>query len=163
MEEMNKKTTGKASWKERINFNSIVALFFVLFSGVYFFLIPYQIKEPKLFMGRSLMEMKPTLFPRLSVLGLLGLSIWYLISSLQLKEENLFKKLSRKPFTKVVLIFTIFVAYALSFEPLGFLLSSALMGGIMSLFIGNRNILVFGLVAVAIPLAVFFIFIKKRD
>lgn len=160
MEETNKKNTGYPSWKEKINFNTKVALFLILFSIVFYVLIPYQIAKPKLFMGRALMDMKPTLFPRLTMIGLLGLSIWYLIYSFKLEEKNLFRKLDRKSLTRIGVTLVIFLAYALLLEPLGFVLSSALTAGALTLYLGNRNIFILFLVIVGIPLAIFFIFTR---
>jgi putative tricarboxylic transport membrane protein len=160
VEERSKKNTGNPSWRERINFNTKVAVFLILFSILFYVLIPYQIAKPKLFMGRVLMGMKPTLFPRLTMIGLLGLSIWYLIQSFNLWEKNLFKDLDRKSLTRIVVTFIILVAYALLLEPLGFVLSSALTVGTLTLYLGNRNIFILFLVIIVIPLAIFFIFTR---
>ena len=160
MEEPTKKNSGNPSWRERINFNTKAAVFLILFSILFYVLIPYQIAKPKLFMGRDLMDMKPTLFPRLTMLGLLGLSMWYFIHSFNLKEKNLFKELDRKALTRIVVALIIFVAYALLLEPLGFVLSSALTVGALTLYLGNRNIFILFLVIVVIPLLIFFIFTR---
>ena len=160
VEERSKKNTGNPSWRERINFNTKVAIFLILFSVAFYLLIPYQIAKPKLFMGRALMGMKPTLFPRLTMIGLLGLSIWYLIHSFNLEESNLFKDLDWKSLTRIVVTFIILVAYALLLEPLGFVLSSALTVGALTLYLGNRNIFILFLVIIVIPLAIFFIFTR---
>ncbi len=160
MEETTKKNSGNPSWKERINFNTKVAIFLILFSVAFYVLIPYQIAKPKLFMGRALMGMKPTLFPRLTMIGLLGLSVWYFIQSFNLWEKNLFKELDRKSLTRIVVTFVILGAYALLLEPLGFVVSSALMAGALTLYLGNRNIFILFLVIVGIPLAIFFIFTR---
>jgi hypothetical protein len=37
----------------RLNFNSLVAIFFFVFAVVLFLLIPYQIAKPKLMMGAA--------------------------------------------------------------------------------------------------------------
>ncbi len=160
MEETTKKNSGNPSWKERINFNTKVAIFLILFSVAFYVLIPYQIAKPKLFMGRALMGMKPTLFPRLTMIGLLGLSVWYFIQSFNLWEKNLFKELDRKSLTRIVVTFLILGAYALLLEPLGFVVSSALTAGALTLYLGNRNIFILFLVIVGIPLAIFFIFTR---
>ncbi len=160
MEERSKKNTGNPSWREKINFNTKVAVFLILFSILFYVLIPYQIAKPKLFMGRALMGMKPTLFPRLTMIGLLGLSVWYFIHSFNLEERNLFKDLDRKGLTRIGVTFVILVAYALLLEPLGFVLSSALTVGALTLYLGNRNIFILFLVIIVIPLAIFFIFTR---
>lgn len=160
MEETTKKNSGNPSWKERINFNTKVAIFLILFSVAFYVLIPYQIAKPKLFMGRALMGMKPTLFPRLTMIGLLGLSVWYFIHSFKLEEKNLFGELDGKSITRIVVTFVILLGYALLLEPLGFVVSSALTAGALTLYLGNRNIFILFLVVIIIPLAIFFIFTR---
>jgi len=69
------------SWKDGMNFNTVVAAILIVFSIVAFILIPYQIEKPKLFIGRSLSTLTPSLFPRLSIIALFILSVFYLIKS----------------------------------------------------------------------------------
>jgi len=160
VEETSKKKTGNPSWKEKLNFNTKVAIFLIFFSILFYVLIPYQIEKPKLFMGRALMGMKPTLFPQLTMIGLLGLSVWYFLYSFKLEEENLFRELDKGRLIRVVVTFAIMVTYALLLEPFGFVLSSALTAGALTLYFGNRNIFIFFVVIIVIPLAIFFIFTR---
>ena len=146
------------SWKDRSNFNTIVAICLIVFSIVAFLLIPYQIEKPKLFMGRSLSNMTPSLFPRLSIVGLFILSVWYLIHSFQLNEKNLFKELEASNYIKGVVTLAVLVAYALLFEPLGFVLSSALVVGFLTIYYGNRNLIIVFIVLAGTPLVVYFVF-----
>ena len=122
---------GTQSWKARINFNTIVASCLIIFSVVAFLLIPYQIEKPKLFMGRSLTSLSPSLFPRLAIIGLFILSIWYLVYSPRMNEKNLFRELGARSLVRILVTITVFAAYALLFEPLGFVLSSALVVGFL--------------------------------
>ena len=156
--EETKQDAGLQSWKDKINFNTVVALILVVFSIAAFILIPYQIEKPKLFMGRSLTTLTPSLFPRLSIIALFILSVFYFFQSTQLNEKNRFKELGAGSFTRVVVTMVVFVGYALLFEPLGFVLSSALMVAILTIYYGNRNILVTLIVVVGAPLAIYFIF-----
>jgi hypothetical protein len=48
VEETGKENTGNQSWKERMNFNTKVAVLLILFSILFYVLIPYQIEKPKL-------------------------------------------------------------------------------------------------------------------
>jgi len=146
------------SWIEKINFNTVVALILIVFSITAFILIPYQIEKPKLFMGRSLSTLTPSLFPRLSIIALFILSVFYFFQSTQLREKNLFKELEARSFTRVVVTIVVFVAYALLFEPLGFVLSSALVVAVLTIYYGNRNILITLAVVIGAPLAIYFIF-----
>lgn len=145
-------------WRDRINFNTVVAIILIVFSIAAFILIPYQIEKPKLFMGRSLTTLTPSLFPRLSIIALFILSVFYFFQSTQMIEKNRFKELGAGSFTRVVVTMIVFVGYALLFEPLGFVLSSALMVVILTFYYGNRNILVTLIVVVGAPLAIYFIF-----
>jgi len=155
------KTTSDAnsqSWKDKINFNTVAALFLIIFSIAAFILIPYQIEKPKFFMGRSLMYMTPSVFPRLSIVGLFIFSVWYLIHSFEIKEKNLFRELGKNSYIRVLVTFVVTVGYALLFEPLGFVLSSALMVAILTIYYGNRNVFIILLVLAGAPLTIYFIF-----
>jgi len=157
MEETNK-DAGFQSWKDRINFNTVVAIILIVFSVTAFILIPYQIEKPKLFMGRSLSNLTPSLFPRLSIIALFILSVFYLFYSTQLIEKNLFKELGANGLIRVLVTIVVFLGYALIFEPLGFVLASALMVAFLTIYYGNRNILVGLIVVIGAPLAIYFIF-----
>ena len=152
------KDAGLQSWKDKVNFNTVAALFLIVFSIAAFLLIPYQIEKPKLFMGRSLMYMTPSLFPRLSIIGLFILSVWYLTHSFGIKEKNLFRELGKNSYIRVLVTFVVTVGYALLFEPLGFVLSSALMVAILTIYYGNRNVFIILLVLAGAPLTIYVIF-----
>jgi len=156
--EATKNTAGNQSWKDKINFNTVAALCLIAFSVTAFLLIPYQIEKPKLFMGRSLMYMTPSLFPRLSIIALFILSLWYLTHSFQIKEKNLFREIGKKSYIRVLVTFVVAAGYALLFEPLGFVLASALMVAILTVYYGNRNVVIILLVLAGAPLAIYFIF-----
>ena len=148
------------SWKDKINFNTILASIFILFSLAAYLLIPYQIAKPKLFMGRAMLALKPTLFPRLAVLALLGLSVWYLFRSFSLREKHLFRELGWESYLRILVSLVVFVAYALLFEPLGFVFSSILVVGVLALYYGYRNIPIFIIAVIGIPSAIYFIFTR---
>lgn len=156
--EENEKKAGGSSWTERINYNTYVAIVLIAFSVTAFVLIPYQIEKPKLFMGRSLSTLTPSLFPRISIVALFFLSVFYLIHSTEFTERNLFKELSAKSLIRVIVTIVVFLGYAFVFEPLGFVLSSALMAGALTLYYGNRNVFVLLGVVIGAPLTIYFIF-----
>ena len=147
-------------WHKRINFNTSAAIAFIVLWTVVFFIIPYQIQKPMLFMGRSLMGLKPTLFPRLATLALIGLSIWYLIISFRIDENNHFKEVAKEGYFRIIVSLVVFVAYALLFEPLGFVVSSILVAGTLSTFYGNRNVLVGILISFGAPLGIYYVFTR---
>ena len=148
------------SLRSRLNYNTVTAVVFIVLWAVMFIIIPYQIQKPMLFMGRSLMGLKPTLFPRLATLALIGLNIWYLIISFRIDEKNGFKEVSKEGYFRVVATLTVFLAYALLFEPLGFVLSSVLVAGSLSTYFGNRNILVGITVSLGVPIGIYFVFTR---
>ncbi len=148
------------SWCRHINYNTVTAIFFLILWTIMFFTVPYQIQKPMLFMGRSLMGLKPTLFPRLAILSLIGLSIWYLVISFRIKDKSLFSEVTRHGYFRMIASLVIFCAYALLFERLGFVLSSVLVAATLSTYYGNRNILVGILVSVGVPLGIYFVFTR---
>jgi putative tricarboxylic transport membrane protein len=160
MKKNRESSSGGDSGRRHINYNTVVAIFFVILWTIMFFTIPYQIQKPMLFMGRSLMGLKPTLFPRLATLALIGLSIWYLVISFRIKDKNLFTKVTRYGYFRIIASLVTFFAYALLFEHLGFVLSSVLVVGTLSTYYGNRNILVGILVSVGAPIGIYFVFTR---
>ena len=148
------------SWCRHINYNTVVAIFFLILWTIMFFTIPYQIQEPMLFMGRSLMGLKPTLFPQIAILSLIFLSIWYLVISFRITDKNLFTEVTRQGYFRIITSLVVFFAYALLFEHLGFVLSSVLVAGTLSTFYGNRNILVGILVSVGVPIGIYYVFTR---
>ena len=160
---MNKDTESNGrndSWYRHVNYNTVVAILLLILWTIMFFTIPYQIQKPALFMGRSLMGLKPTLFPQLAILSLIVLNIWYLAISFRLKDKNLFIDVTRQGYFRISVSLVVFCAYALLFEHLGFVLSSALVAGTLSTFYGNRNILVGILVSVGVPIGIYFVFTR---
>jgi len=158
MEASVKEVPAPSSWREKINFNTVVALSLVIFSVVAYLLIPYQIEKPRAMFGRQLMSLEPTVFPRISIIALFALSLWYLTHSAQLREKNLFKEMGKQGMTRVGVTLLICLGYALLFETLGFILSSGLMGLMMTVYFGNRNVmLILGVIAAA-PLIVYYLF-----
>jgi len=148
------------SWWDKLNFNTISAIVFIVLWTVMFIITPYQIAKPKLFLGRALMGLKPTLFPRLATFGLIVLSIWYLIISFKISEKNLFKGVEKNAYFRTAASIVVFVAYALLFEKLGFILASVLMAGTLSTYYGNRNILMGIIVSIGVPFGIYFVFTK---
>lgn len=153
-------TDSNPAWRKRFNFNTVAAIIFIVLWTVVFFIIPYQIQKPMLFMGRSLMGLKPTLFPRLATLTLIGLSIWYLIISFRLNEKNRFKDVVQGGYFRIFVSLAVFAAYAFLFEPLGFVVSSMLVAATLSTFYGNRNIWIGILVSFGAPLGIYYVFTR---
>jgi putative tricarboxylic transport membrane protein len=160
MKENRENSTRDESWRRNFNYNTVTAIVFLILWTIMFFAIPYQIQKPMLFMGRSLMGLKPTLFPQIATLALIFLNIWYLVISFRIKDKNLFTEVTRQGYFRVIASLVVFCAYALLFEHLGFVLSSILVAGSLSTFYGNRDVLVGALVSVGVPVGIYLVFTR---
>ena len=155
----NSLSRGRAHWL-RISVQGWVALAFFLLGVIFYFLIPSQIEEPKLLLGRSFMDMEPTLFPRLATIGLCIMSAILFLVSVRNPEENPFKVMSLKSYAQMARFIFILYIFAVLFEPLGFLISSTIVVGALSYFLGNRNPYTLGLLALSVPTAIYFVFTR---
>lgn len=145
---------------KRYNFNTIAALVFIAFAIFLFFITPYQVEKPAIVFGQSLNALDPTLFPRIVALFLLGLGIWLFFESVHIRERNGFRDLDREAYINVGVSLGTFTLYALLMEPLGFILSSVLLVGGLSIFYGVRNFLLVGAVSIVIPVSIYFVFTR---
>ena len=143
-----------------LNFNGVAALLFAAFGIVLFFITPYQVEKPVVVFGQSLNALDPTLFPRLVALGIFGLGVWYFVKSFSLQERNRFRDLDRDGWINVAVSLVAFTLYALLMEPLGFILSSVLLVGGLSIFYGVRAPLLIAVVSIGIPVAIYFVFTR---
>jgi putative tricarboxylic transport membrane protein len=155
----------KKAWNRRLdvkslNFNTFAALGFIAFALFLFAVIPFQIEKPLIIMGQSANALDPALFPRLVAAGLLILGLWYLRQSFSLSEENLFRKLNREGLVNVAITLAVFLLYALLMEPLGFIVSSTLMVGGLSVFYGVRNAALVLAVSLIVPVTIYFVFTR---
>lgn len=144
--------------KERINWNTGVAAFFIVLSVVLYLLVPSEIAQPKLAIARTMGGFKPSLFPEIALIGLFGVSLWYFVASLRMKEKNLFAELDVKSLGRIGVAMVIFIGYAILFPLLGYLISTALMALALTLYLGTRKVLVLVLVVIVIPLVIYFMF-----
>ena len=145
---------------ERLNVHAYVALGFFVLSLIFYFLIPYQIEKPKLLLGRALMDMEVTLFPSIAAIGLCAMSALSFVISFLNPEENPFKGLKWSYFGKMTGFLVILYAFALMFEPLGYLISGVIITGVLSFYLGNRNPVALILLAFGVPTAVYFVFTR---
>lgn len=145
---------------ERLNVQAYVALGFFVLSLIFYFLIPYQIEKPKLLLGRALMDMEVTLFPSIAAIGLCAMSALSFVISFRNPEENPFKGLKWGYFGRMAGFLAILFAFALIFEPLGYLISGVIVTGVLSFYLGNRNPVALILLAFCVPVAVYFVFTR---
>lgn len=142
----------------KLNFNSVVALVFIVLALVLLLSVPDQIAKPKLFMGRALTALDPKLFPYLAISAMLLISIGYLLRSFRLDEAQRFKELRVIDGLRTLISLAAFLAYALALEPLGFIPASVLLLLFLTTFYGNRNWLLGGAVSFVFPVAIYWLF-----
>jgi len=144
--------------KNKWNFNTTTALLFIVFWGAAYFIIPSQIAKPKLFLGRSLMGLEPTLFPTIAVVLLICLSFWYLFISRTIDEVNELIGMDKEQIIKTLVTIGAFCAYTQMFDRLGFILSTILFACPLTIYFGTRNPLIIALVGVVCPVTIYLLF-----
>ena len=142
----------------RINFNSVLAAACIAFSVLLFLLVPWQVERPPMVLGQSASSLDPAFFPNLVAAGFLLVGVWYLRASFRLAEANGFRGMPPGSHGRIGVTVLAFVVYASILEPLGFVLSSAIVAGALSLFYGARSIVGILLIAIAVPAAVYAVF-----
>lgn len=145
---------------KRYNFNTVAALVFIAFAVFLFFATPYQVEEPAIVFGQSLNALDPMLFPRIVSVFLFGLGVWLFFESTRIQERNGFRDLDREAYANVGISLGAFTLYALLMEPLGFILSSVLLVGGLSIFYGVRSLPLVATVSILIPVAIYFVFTR---
>ena len=142
----------------RINFNTVLAAGCVLFSIFLFAVIPSEVERPPVLFGQKSNGLDPAFFPQLVAGCFLLVGLWYLRASFSLNDVNGFRGLKRDNYISVGFTALMFVVYASILQPLGFVLSSALTVGVLSIFYGARHWLTILIVALGVPAAVYVIF-----
>jgi putative tricarboxylic transport membrane protein len=142
----------------RINFNTVLAAGCVLFSIFLFAVIPSEVERPPVLFGQQSNGLDPAFFPHLVATCFLIVGLWYLRASFSLNDVNGFRGLKRGNYVSVGFTMLMFVVYAAILQPLGFVLSSALVVALLSIFYGARHWLTILLVALGVPAAVYVVF-----
>ena len=68
----------------KANFNTYIAVFFILFSLVLLWIIPGQFEEPMIVLGDSGLNLSPELFPQLVATSFGVLGVWFFFKSFSL-------------------------------------------------------------------------------
>lgn len=142
----------------KINFNTVLAAACVLFSIFLFVVIPSEIERPPVLFGQSSPGLDPAFFPHLVATCFMLVGLWYLATSFRLNDTNDFRGLTRDNYISVGFTVAMFIVYAQILLPLGFVVSSALVVGVLSVFYGARNWPVVVLVAIGVPGIVYIVF-----
>lgn len=161
MGEMNDGAGGEPRAELRwANFNSYAAIAFVALGIAMFILIPYEIEKPMIIMGQSLNALDPTLFPKIVAASFVGLGLWFFWKSRWIGESQSFTELDREAWVNVSVTFAALIAYATLMEPIGFVPSSALLVGGLSVFYGARNAAIVGAICLGVPIATYYLFTR---
>ena len=126
----------------------IVALLALVF-------IDSLIAAPKLLFGRSLSALAPSLFPEIIISALAILCGLSLIKALRDDAENPAPGPSRKEWLRGVAFFAVMTVYALTMEPIGFLLSTALAIALSTVLMGNRSLVQILALSLVAPVALY--------
>ena len=131
----------------------LLALLGVL--GIVF--LPQLVAEPKVLLGRSLTTIPPSLFPAL-VLGSMAILAIALLFTLR---RTLFARESKTfeggALVRVVALFGVMLFYALTMQPFGFFISSAVSMAAVAWLAGNRSIVQIIAVSVISPVVLYLI------
>ncbi len=149
-----------AAGAKSFNFNTAIAIGFVVLAVLLFLAIPTQIETPLVIFGQSLNALDPKLFPSIVAVGFLILGGVYVFISLSMTDENGLAKLDREAVVNVSVSVAAFAAYASLMEPLGFIPSSALLIGGLSIFYGLRNIALTLAISLGVPTLMYVVFTR---
>lgn len=144
--------------RDRINFNTVLAAGCVLFAIFLYAVIPSEVERPPVLFGVSSQGLDPAFFPYVVATCFLLVGLGYLYASFGLNDTNSFRGLTRHNYSSVAFTTAMFVVYAAILVPLGFVLSSALVVAVLSVFYGARNWPAIVLVAIGVPAVVYVVF-----
>jgi Tripartite tricarboxylate transporter TctB family len=141
-----------------INFNTVLAGGCVLFSIFLFLVIPSEVERPPVLFGTTSAALDPAFFPELVATCFLMVGLWYLYASFRLNDTNGFRGLKRSNYVSIGFTTVMFIVYASILQPLGFILSSALVVAALSIFYGARHWISIVIVALGVPAVVYVVF-----
>ncbi len=113
------------------------------------------VAEPKLLFGRSLSALAPSLFPSiiLTALALLCALLLFLLVHGEIQDFE--SSTNRSEWIRATTFFGIMLLYAVTMQPFGFLISSAIAVVLLSVLMGNRSPLQIGALACAGPVLLY--------
>ena len=123
-------------WKTPETLFSLTCLFL---GGLGFVFLGSLVAEPKVLFGRSLTAITPTLFPSIVLTCMFLLCAVQLVLNFSAKTQGDGAS-GLAGWRRGAVFFGIMTVYALAMVPIGFIISSAITIAVLSLFIGNRNI-----------------------
>ncbi len=141
------------------NIDLLSALFLLVGSVLSYVFIPQLVSDPLIGGGEAWTTLKPSFFPRVATLLLAMLAVLYLASVFRHPDRRLFH-LPEGAAGRILVTMGIFLLYVYLLEYLGYLIATPLVLGALTLYFGNRNVLLILLVALGTPAFIFLFFQK---
>lgn len=139
-------------------FNTIIGMLAIVVGVAVFVVTPYEVERPRLLFGQTPSGLDPDFFPRMVAVFFIVVGGWLIWRARRLAEHNGLRDLTGENILNVVCTVAAMFVFALVFRPLGFVISSALLLGVLSTFYGNRNVVAGLLVCIGLPLLMFNVF-----
>lgn len=144
----------------RWNYDTACALALVALGVLLFVLIPYQVARPTMMIGQMASGLQPQRFPQVVAGFLVVFGLWYLWQSRASSEPSGFASMSWSAGGRVLILLAVLLLYARLMEPLGFVPMSFLVAFGLSLFLGQRNLVLAAVVCLGVPLAAYLLFTR---
>jgi putative tricarboxylic transport membrane protein len=138
-----------------------VAGILLLVATAFVFFIDNLVAPPKMLLGRSLTAIEPSLFPLVDLTMMIALCVlflffaWRKLSSPSTDTD--LPETERSDWGRVCALFGILVLYALTLNPIGFLISTVIAMVLLSLLAGNRNVLQIVALSILSPIALYLV------
>ena len=138
------------------NFNHTTALVVIGLAALLLAAVPSQVAAPRTLFGRQLTALDPTLYPRLVLAALLVLGVWYLALARRIRDASLLPEVGWSGFFNIGVTLACLLAYAYFLPRAGFLVSSTVLMLALTLFYGNRNLVLALVIALLVPAAIYY-------
>ena len=146
----------------RITPERAILLALLVFSVLSITFMDQLVAAPKLLLGRMLTAISPSLFPTIMISLLGTLCALVLLLTFFGKKEVALTDHKATPIDwmavrRAVLLFACMLFYAVTMQPFGFFISSALTLAMISVLTGNRSKVQIGVLAIAAPIILYLI------
>lgn len=145
---------------KKLDVNTGIALFFTILSLGLLASVSSQIAKPRLVMGRSLTALDASLFPYIALGALLLLSLLFLYRCLKGEQKVQSFEFTLANFSRTLICLSIFLAYALLMNLIGFIAASGLTLFALTTYFGNRRWVLGIGVSVLFPVVIYYIFLN---
>lgn len=139
----------------RITPESVVLGLLLIFSLLGLIFMDSLVAAPKLLFGRSLSSLAPSMFPAIILALLALLCAVALVQVVRSGDAETVSGPNGREWLRGIVFFVLMTGYALTMEPLGFLLSSALAIAFSSVLMGNRSALQIAILSFAAPILLY--------